>query len=125
MKQTAIKIQEIRLLANDEEVLDEANDILAEKLEELNRRSRYCYTANEIGKEFGLDGADLKSFLADKKVIRKVRGKWQLMKPYIHMGLTEKRYSYYMGADGHLRLKSSIVWTNQGRELIRALVYGN
>ena len=31
MKQTAIKIQEIRLLANDEEVLDEANDILAEK----------------------------------------------------------------------------------------------
>ena len=52
MKQTTIKIQEIRLLANDEEVLDEANDILAEKLEELNRRSRYCYTANEIGKEF-------------------------------------------------------------------------
>jgi phage antirepressor YoqD-like protein len=125
MKQTAIKIQEIRLLANDEEVLDEANDILAEKLEELNRRSRYCYTANEIGKEFGLDGADLKSFLADKKVIRKARGKWQLMKPFIHMGLTEKRYSYYMGADGHLRLKSSIVWTDQGRELIRALVYGN
>ena len=66
MKQTAIKIQEIRLLANDEEVLDEANDIL-----------------------------------------------------------TEKRYSYYMGADGHLRLKSSIVWTELGRELIRALVYGN
>ena len=95
MKQTAIKIQEIRLLAN------------------------------EIGKEFGLDGADLKSFLADKKVIRKVRGKWQLMKPFIHMGLTEKRYSYYMGADGHLRLKSSIVWTELGRELIRALVYGN
>ena len=82
MKQTTIRIQEIRLLANDEEVLDEANDILAEKLEELNRRSRYCYTANEIGKEFGLDGADLKSFLADKKVIRKVRGKWQLMRKW-------------------------------------------
>ena len=47
------------------------------------------------------------------------------MKPFIHMGLTEKRYSYYMGADGHLRLKSSIVWTELGRELIRALVYGN
>jgi len=41
MKQTTIKIQEIRLLANDEEVLDEANDILAEKLEELNRRDLY------------------------------------------------------------------------------------
>ena len=47
------------------------------------------------------------------------------MKPFIHMGLTEKRYSYYMGGDGHLRLKSSIVWTELGRELIRALVYGN
>lgn len=64
MKQT--KIQEIRLLINDEEVLDEANDILA-----------------------------------------------------------EKRYSYYMGGDGHLRLKSSLVWTELGRELIRELVYGN
>ena len=55
------KIQEIRLLACDEEVLDEADDILGEELEELNRESRYCYTPTEIGKAFGLDGRDLNS----------------------------------------------------------------
>ena len=125
MKQEAINTQEIRILVSDEEVLDEANDILAEKLEELNRRSKYCYTANEIGKEFGMDGADLKSFLADRNVICKVRGKWQLMRPFFHMDLTEKRYSFYMGGDGHLRLKSQLVWTEQGRAFIRELVYGN
>lgn len=121
MKQT--NNQEIRILVNDEEVVDEAVDILAGKLEELNRRSKYCYTSTDIGKEFGMDGADLNSFLADQKVIGRVRGKWQLKSPFFHMDLTEKRHSYYLGADGHLRSKSSLVWTEQGRAFIKQMVY--
>ncbi|MBQ5477100.1 MAG: Rha family transcriptional regulator, partial [Bacteroidaceae bacterium] len=78
------KIQEIRLLACDEEVLDEADDILGEELEKLNRESRFCYTPTEIGKAFGLDGRDLNSFLSDQKIIRWARGQWQLTQKYLH-----------------------------------------
>ena len=82
------KIQEIRLLACDEEVLDEADDILGEELEKLNRESRFCYTPTEIGKVFGLDGRDLNSFLSDQKIIRWARGQWQLTQKYLHRELT-------------------------------------
>ena len=82
------KIQEIRLLACDEEVLDEADDILGEELEKLNRESRFCYTPTEIGKAFGLDGRDLNSFLSDQKIIRWARGQWQLTQKYLHRELT-------------------------------------
>ena len=64
-----MKQQEIRLLACDKEVLDEADDILGDELAKLNRYSRYCYTPTEIGKSFGIEGRDLNSFLADRGVI--------------------------------------------------------
>ena len=112
------KIQEIRILVNDEEVLYEADMILAEKLEELNRHSKYCYTATEIAKIFGMEAPDLNSFLRDLGVICKVHGQWQLTKDYLHMDLTEKRWKFEHGHDGRRRLKSSLVWTERGREFI-------
>ena len=51
-----MKQQEIRLLACDEEVLNEADDILGDELAKLNRYSRYCFTPTEIGKSFGIEG---------------------------------------------------------------------
>ena len=116
------KIQEIRLLACDEEVLDEADDILGEELEELNRESRYCYTPTEIGKAFGLDGRDLNSFLADQKIIRWARGQWQLTQKYLHRELTANRYSYVHGRDGRRKLVSRLVWTEKGREFIMDMI---
>ena len=112
------KIQEIRLLACDEEVLDEADDILGEELEKLNRESRFCYTPTEIGKVFGMDGRDLNSFLADQKIIRWARGQWQLTQKYLHRELTANRYSYVHGRDGRRKLVSRLVWTEKGREFI-------
>ena len=112
------KIQEIRLLACDEEVLDEADDILGEELEKLNRESRFCYTPTEIGKAFGLDGRDLNSFLSDQKIIRWARGQWQLTQKYLHRELTANRYSYVHGRDGRRKLVSRLVWTEKGREFI-------
>ena len=116
------KIQEIRLLACDEEVLDEADDILGEELEELNRESRYCYTPTEIGKAFGLDGRDLNSFLSDQKIIRWARGQWQLTPKYLHRELTANRYSYVHGRDGRRKLVSRLVWTEKGREFIMDMI---
>ncbi len=117
------RLKEIRLLACDEEVLDEADDILGDELVELNRRSKYCYTATEIGKTFGIEGRDLNSFLADKDIIRWVHGQWQLTKRYQHMGLTEKRYRYVHGLNGRRKLESYLVWTEEGRAFIKRMIY--
>ena len=119
------KIQEIRLLACDEEVLDEADDILGEELEKLNRESRFCYTPTEIGKVFGMDGRDLNSFLADQKIIRWARGQWQLTQKYLHRELTANRYSYVHGRDGRRKLVSRLVWTEKGREFVIDLINDN
>jgi len=116
------KIQEIRLLACDEEVLDEADDILGEELEKLNRESRFCYTPTEIGKVFGLDGRDLNSFLSDQKIIRWARGQWQLTQKYLHRELTANRYSYVHGRDGRRKLVSRLVWTEKGRKFIMDMI---
>ena len=125
IQQPKQKIQEIRLLACDEEVLDEADDILGEELEKLNRESRFCYTPTEIGKAFGLDGRDLNSFLSDQKIIRWARGQWQLTQKYLHRELTANRYSYVHGRDGRRKLVSRLVWTEKGREFIMDLINDN
>ena len=122
MQKPKQKIQEIRLLACDEEVLDEADDILGEELEKLNRESRFCYTPTEIGKAFGLDGRDLNSFLSDQKIIRWARGQWQLTQKYLHRELTANRYSYVHGRDGRRKLVSRLVWTEKGREFIMDMI---
>ena len=105
-----------------QEVLDEADDILGEELEELNKYSKFCYTPSEIGKPFGLEGRDLNSFLADKGIIRWVGGRWRLTQKYLHQDLTEDRFRYVHGRDGRRKLESSLVWTEKGREFVLGLI---
>jgi hypothetical protein len=118
-----MKQQEIRLLACDKEVLDEADDILGDELAKLNRYSRFCYTPTEIGKSFGVDGRDLNSFLADRGIIRWSGGRWRLSRKYMHLELTEDRYRYVHGEDGRRQLRSSLVWTEKGRQFIGGLIW--
>ena len=112
------------MLACDEEVLDEADDILGEELAKLNRNSRFCYTPTEIGKPFGLDGRDLNSFLADRNIIRWACGQWRLTQKYLHRELTEDRYRYVHGKDGRRKLESSLVWTEKGRQFVLDMIRG-
>lgn len=123
LKKTIMKQQEIRLLACDEEVLNEADDILGDELAKLNRYSRYCFTPTEIGKSFGIEGRDLNSFLADRGVIRWSGGRWRLNRKYMHLELTEERYRYVHGEDGRRQLRSSLVWTEKGRQFIGGLIW--
>ena len=116
--------KEIRLLACDEEVLDEADDILGDELAKLNKYSRNCYTASEIAKVFGMDGRDLNSFLADQNIIRWARGQWRLTQKYKHMELTEDRYKYVHDFEGRRKLVSYLVWTERGREFLIDLILG-
>lgn len=120
MKQT--KIQEIRLLASNEEVLDEADEILGDELARLNSRSRYCYKPSEIASAFGISGADLNSFLADRKIIYKSCGQWKLAKKYQHMNLTDYFFKYKHDRHGRRKLVASLVWTERGREFLLDLM---
>ena len=118
------KKQEIRLLANDDEVLDEADEILGDELARLNRYSRFCYKPSEIGKTFGMSGADLNSFLADKRIIYKSCGEWKLARKYQHMGLTDYFFKYKHDRNGRRKLVKSLVWTNEGRQFLLDIIYG-
>ena len=120
MKQT--KTQEIRLLINDEDVLNEADEILGEELARLNRNSRFCYKPSEIGKAFGVSGADLNSFLADRGIIYKSYGPWKLTRKYQHMDLTDYFFKYKHDKEGHRKLVSSLVWTEKGRQFLFNLI---
>ena len=116
--------KEIRLLACDEEVLDEADDILGEELAKLNRHSKYCFTPKELAKEHGMETADFNSFLKDIGLIRWSRGRWYLTREYRHMDLAADHYDYKHASDGRRFLDSYLVWTATGRQFIRDIVLG-
>ena len=133
MKQTAIqinminkksKIQDVRLLANDEEVLDEADEILGDELARLNRYSRFCYKPSEVAKVFGMSGADLNSFLADSHIIYKSCNEWKLTRKYQHMNLTDYFFKYTHDRNGRRKLVKSLVWTEEGRQFLIDIIYG-
>ena len=50
-------------LGSDDEILEKADNIIAEELEELNRDSKYCYTSTEIAKMYNgkMQGNDTES----------------------------------------------------------------
>ena len=116
--------QEIRLLACDEEVLNEADEIIGDELDELNCLSDHCYTPTDIGKPFGLDGRDLNSFLADSHIIYKSCGEWKLARKYQHMDLTDYFFKYTHDRNGRRKLVKSLVWTEEGRQFLLDMIYG-
>ena len=112
-----------RLLGcSDEEVLDEADDIIGEQLDELNRYSNDCYTPSDIGSVFGMDGRDLNSFLCDRGVIRWGHGQWELTRRFLNKGLAESRSFIYHGRNGHRKTLSRLVWTQKGRDFIMDMI---
>ena len=106
----------------DEEILDEADDIIGEELDELNSASDHCYSPTDIGKPFGLEGRDLNSFLCDRGIIRWVRGQWRLTPKFLHQGLTEDRSFIYHGRNGRRKTQSRLVWTEKGRDFVLQMI---
>lgn len=109
---------------NEEEVLREADEIIADRLEELNRKSRYCFTPTEIGRQYGVKGNDLNSFLVDRKIIYKEHGCYHLTRKYRNQGLTVYRYTIHYNHHGRRMLKTSLVWTEEGRQFILNILRG-
>ena len=126
---------------SEEAILDEADDIIGEELDELNQRSDDCYTPTEIGKPFGLDARDLNSFLCDQGIIQWAKGQWMPTRKFMNQGLTENRSfvihgrnghrrtvsrlnrSFVIhGRNGHRRTVSRLVWTAKGRDFIMNII---
>ena len=107
---------------SEEDILDEADDIIGEELDELNQRSDDCYTPTEIGKPFGLDGRDLNSFLCDQGIIQWAKGQWMPTRKFMNQGLTENRSFVIHGRNGHRRTVSRLVWTAKGRDFIMNII---
>ena len=110
------------LLKNEEEVLNQANEIIAERLKELNRRSRFCFTPTEIARQYGIGAADLHSFLKDKNIIFRKQGCYHLTKKYQGLGLTEYQYKLVTDSEGHPKLKAKQVWTEAGRQFLNDFI---
>ena len=115
--------QNIRVLGvSEEDVLNEAEEILAEELEEMNRPSRFCYTPTEIAKAYGMKGNDLNSFLKDKEIIHKEHGCYNISKAYKKKGYTAYRYTLHYNSKGQRKVKATLVWTDAGREFINSVI---
>ena len=118
MKTTIISIS--KMIDND--VVKEADQMIAEELKELNRYSKYCYTASEIAKSYRMKGNDLTSFLKDRKIIKKVNGDYMPTARYQNQGLTAYRYSLKYNQHGDRKIKMTLVWTEKGREFLKELI---
>ena len=114
--------RQLLLGCSDEEILDEADDIIGEELQELNKYATNCYSPTEIGKAYGIEGRDLNSFLCDKGIIRRAHGQWMLTYKYRNQGLTETKSFVYHGKNGHRKTQNSLVWTAKGRDFIQSLL---
>ena len=109
---------------NEEEVLREADEIIAGELDELNRKSRYCFTPTEIGRQYGVKGNDLNSFLKDRGIIFKKQGCYHLTKKFQNQGLTAYRYTIHYDRHGRRKMESRLVWTEEGRQFILNILRG-
>ena len=106
--------QEIRILLDNKAVLDAAEEIIADQLAMLNRYSKFCHKPAEIGRRFGMSGADLNSFLKDQKVIYKCSGVWTIATKYVHEGYTDYFYTCKYDRNGRRKLVPHLVWTDAG-----------
>ena len=98
-----------------EDSVDKAGNVTVSAPQKLAEVAAECAKTAKI---FGMEAPDLNSFLKDRGIICKVQGQWQLTRQYLHMDLTERRWKFEHGHDGRRRLKSSLVWTERGREFI-------
>ena len=108
---------------DDEALLAQADDIIADRLEELNRTSKYCHKTTEIARQYRMSASDLLSFLADKKIVHKVNYHYELTRQYRNKGLEEYFYSMRYNSKGKRVLKKTIVWTDEGKRFLQKFIH--
>ena len=110
-----------RLLISDNDILKESENIMGRELEVLNGDLNEYVTTTEIAKSYGLETADLISFLRDMKILQP-RGRQRLTSRYADCGLAENRHCRYYSLKGELKESIYLVWTLKGAEFIHKLI---
>ena len=113
------------LLVSDEDVMQEAERIVAHTLVSCNQHADGCITASDIAKTMGMDVKDLNSFLTDKGIQAWKRGQFRLTPNYEGRGLAQDRLFIYYSKDGKQKERTYLVWTTKGAEMIDKMIFGN
>ena len=106
------------LLVSDEDVMQEAERIVAHTLVSCNQHADGCITASDIAKTMGMDVKDLNSFLTDKGIQAWKRGQFRLTPNYEGRGLAQDRLFIYYSKDGKQKERTYLVWTQKGADFI-------
>jgi len=110
-----------KLLISDKDIMKESENIQGRELEILNGDLNEYVTTTEIAKSYGLETADLISFLRDMKILQP-RGRQRLTSRYADSGLAENRHCRYYSLKGELKVSIYLVWTLKGAEFIHRLI---
>ncbi len=102
-----------------EEVLERADDILAETLEMKNESTLDCLSASELAKTYNMDVTDFNAVLADLGIQQYRNGRWHLAPKLKGLGLTDDRLYVYYSMRGDRRQKIYMVWTPAGVDYLR------
>ena len=81
-----------------------------------------CFTVTQIGKELNMTGHDLNMLLCRMGIQYPQSGQYLLYANYARQGLAKNRNFEYHSADGELKTKTYLVWTERGRNFIHKLV---
>ena len=81
-----------------------------------------CFTVTQIAKELGMTGHDLNMLLCSHKIQYVQSGQYLLYADYARQGLAKNRNFEYHTAEGELRTKTYLVWTERGRDFIHQLL---
>ena len=123
MKQTAIQISMINNINNS----DNNGEQLMTSLEiAALTGKKHCHVMEAIRKmELAWKKVNESNFRLVEYQDNKgeLRPCYLLTRPYQHMGLTENRYRYVHGLNGRRKQESYLVWTDEGREFIKEMVY--
>ena len=105
-----------------------------EQIAKLKPRAEYadhvldsisCFTVTQIGKELNMTGHDLNRLLCEMRIQYVQSGQYLLYADYARQGLAKNRNFEYHTADGDLKTRTYLVWTEKGRDFIHQLINKN
>ena len=115
----ALQIMQATLQRRDEQIakLKPRADYADHVLDSIS-----CFTVTQIGKELNMTGHDLNLLLCQMGIQYPQSGQYLLYADYARQGLAKNRNFEYHSADGELKTKTYLVWTERGRNFIHQLV---
>ena len=119
------------ILARALQIMQDALQRRDEQIAQLQPKADYadhvldsisCFTVTQIAKELGMTGHDLNMLLCSHKIQYPQSGQYLLYADYARQGLAKNRNFEYHTAEGELKTKTYLVWTERGRDFIHRLV---